>query len=63
MLKTTRRFFRMLALRYWALMSDGCVHTAFEASSNQAFRGCSASGCCCQNALSAATAVTLTAAV
>lgn len=49
----------MLALRYWALMSDGCVHEAFEASSNQAFRGCSASGCCSQNALSEATAMTL----
>jgi hypothetical protein len=40
MSKTTRRFFRMLALGYRALMSDGCDHVAFEAYSNQAFRGC-----------------------
>jgi hypothetical protein len=36
MLKTTRRFFRMLALRYWLLISVGWVHEAFVTSSHQA---------------------------
>jgi len=44
MLNTTRRFFKMLALRYCALMSDGWLQFAFFTSSTHDFKGCSASG-------------------
>src|SRR5690606_41334161 len=58
MLKTTRRFFSTLALRYCDLMSAGWVQVAFVASSYQAFSGCSASGWRSQKARRVDTAIT-----
>src|SRR5574343_537213 len=58
MLKTTRRFFSTLALRYCALMSAGWLQLALVASSYQAFSGCSASGWRSQKARRVDTAIT-----
>src|SRR5690606_31797303 len=58
MLKTTRRFFSTLALRYCDLMSAGWVQVALVASSYQAFSGCSASGWRSQKARRVDTAIT-----
>src|SRR6218665_4182439 len=58
MLKTTRRFFSTLALRYCALMSAGWVQVALVASSYQAFSGCSASGLRAQKARRVDTGIT-----
>src|SRR5690606_35708410 len=58
MLKTTRRFFSTLALRYCDLMSAGWLQLALVASPYQAFSGCSASGWRSQKARRVDTAIT-----
>jgi hypothetical protein len=50
----------ILALRYSSLISEGCVHVAFLASSTQDLSACSASKCFSQKILKNLTATMCT---